>query len=225
MTRVLVFGVFDFFHPGHLGFLRMAASQGDELIVSVARDVFVASFKKKRPMFTEQERRDRIAALDFVYRVVLSDERPGNYTVIGKYRPDIICFGHDQHALQEHCEHWLAENGLAIRTKRLDHVKHIKKDFAFLFLDAKTLEKENAFAFLPDRFADRIDGNSFRVYNRSGELKAVICRCVRPDDADIAVFFEYNRKRRETDDTLLCETAWFIKYLAGTDAGSFFLDF
>ena len=96
MTRVLVFGVFDFFHPGHLGFLRLAGRHGDELVVSVARDKFVASYKGRKPLFSEDERLERISDLPFVSHAVLSDEITGKYSVIREYMPNVICFGHDR---------------------------------------------------------------------------------------------------------------------------------
>jgi cytidyltransferase-like protein len=226
MTRVLVFGVFDFFHPGHVGFLRMAANQGNELIVSVARDEFVTSFKKKTPMFTEKERRERIAELDFVSRVVLSDRNTGTYSVISEFMPNLVCFGHDQHQLQEHCENWLAANDLPVKTMKLDFVKHIKKDYAFLRPDRDLLSRKRSFSALAAFCSDSQElRDAYCVYNRNSELKAVIVMEKSPGGADISVYFENSRNRQESDHSLLRETAYFLKFLKGLEKTVFNIAF
>lgn len=53
---VMVFGVFDRLHPGHLDFLRQAREYGDELIAVVARDQAVMELKHKQPFHSEAQR-------------------------------------------------------------------------------------------------------------------------------------------------------------------------
>jgi cytidyltransferase-like protein len=226
MTRVLVFGVFDFFHPGHLGFLRMAARQGDELIVSVARDTFVTSFKKKSPMFSESERQSRIAELDFVGKAVLSDKETGKYTVVKEFMPNVICFGHDQNELQAHCESWLAAENLPVKTVKMDLVRHIRKDYAFLSIKENSLANLHAFSHVS---AEALDGSLmsslYAVYNRDSELKAIISLITARDEADLSVFFENNRDYLASDNSLLRESAYFLKFLRNPDKSEFKFNF
>lgn len=110
MKRVLVFGTFDLLHPGHISFLTQARSKGDWLIASVARDTYVRARKKREPFHGEDERLRRLLDTGLVQEAHLSDADTGSYRIIEKTKPDVICFGHDQHALKAHLDAWLAEH-------------------------------------------------------------------------------------------------------------------
>ncbi|MBI2552598.1 adenylyltransferase/cytidyltransferase family protein [Candidatus Uhrbacteria bacterium] len=97
MKSVVVFGVFDLLHPGHLYFLREARKRGDQLTVVVARDARVKFEKKRASFFNERERLQMISALRYVDQAMLGD-RAGEWKVLKKLRPDIVCIGHDQKA-------------------------------------------------------------------------------------------------------------------------------
>jgi FAD synthetase len=94
--RVLVFGTFDVLHPGHLAMLRRAAREGDVTAV-VARDARVRAEKGKPPVFGERDRLAVVASLRTVSKAVLGD-RKGEWSVVRRLRPDVICVGHDQRA-------------------------------------------------------------------------------------------------------------------------------
>lgn len=98
---VMVFGVFDRLHPGHLDFLRQAAQHGDELIVVVARDRVVVELKNKQPFHSEKERLAMVSEVSEVTRAVLGDEVQGSYGVIAAHQPDVVCVGYDQQDLVE----------------------------------------------------------------------------------------------------------------------------
>ncbi|MBI4225308.1 MAG: adenylyltransferase/cytidyltransferase family protein [Candidatus Sungbacteria bacterium] len=104
IKRVMVFGVFDRLHPGHLDFLRQAAEHGDELIAVVARDRMVAELKNKIPLHSEQERLAAVGKVLEVTLAVLGDEVQGSYNVIAEHKPDVICVGYDQHGLTKDLE-------------------------------------------------------------------------------------------------------------------------
>jgi rfaE bifunctional protein nucleotidyltransferase chain/domain len=80
---VVVTGVFDLLHIGHLRFLEAARHLGDTLIVGVEDDARVRRWKGlDRPIMTEDDRCNLLAALRVVDRVFLiSGERvdPGYY--------------------------------------------------------------------------------------------------------------------------------------------------
>lgn len=114
VKRVLVFGTFDLLHPGHLSFLKQAKEKGNWLIASVARDDYVRRAKDRAPVHDQEERIARLLATGLVDEAHLSDEDVGSYGIIERCRPDVICFGHDQHALREHLRAWLATHSEAL---------------------------------------------------------------------------------------------------------------
>lgn len=97
----MVFGVFDGLHPGHRAFLRQARRYGKELIVVVARDSAVRKLKNKKPRQGEKERLKAVCKVNGVTQAVLGDRRQSSYTVIKKYKPDVVCLGYDQGWLEE----------------------------------------------------------------------------------------------------------------------------
>ncbi len=99
--RVLVFGVFDFLHPGHISFLRQARKRGDELIIVVARDLVVKKLKKKTPRQSESRRIAALRRLPFVTHAVLGDSAQGTYAVLRRWKPDVVCVGYDQDGLRK----------------------------------------------------------------------------------------------------------------------------
>lgn len=92
----MVFGVFDRFHPGHRSFLSQAKRCGQELIAVVARDSAVRRLKNKKPVQGEKIRMRNVRRPKEVSRAVVGDRKEGEYGVIKKYKPDIICLGYDQ---------------------------------------------------------------------------------------------------------------------------------
>ncbi|MDO8505059.1 MAG: adenylyltransferase/cytidyltransferase family protein [bacterium] len=95
MQMVVVFGVFDLLHLGHLYFLKEARKYGDHLTVVVTRDARVIHEKKHKSLFSERERLEMVAALKAVDRAVLGD-RVGEWRVLKKLQPDTVCVGYDQ---------------------------------------------------------------------------------------------------------------------------------
>ena len=74
MTKVLTFGVFDYFHIGHLNLLRQCREHGDYLIVGVQNGEYVARFKPAQSMlYTTNERVTMIEALRIVDEVFVYD--------------------------------------------------------------------------------------------------------------------------------------------------------
>ena len=113
MKRVLVFGTFDIFHPGHEYFLKQAKKLGDELVVVVARDKTVEQVKGKAPVNDEQTRLSVIQKLDYVKKAVLGYETADKYKIIEDIKPDIICLGYDQMTFTDDLEAKRREIGLS----------------------------------------------------------------------------------------------------------------
>jgi FAD synthetase len=117
---VLVFGTFDSLHAGHRYFLRRCRSLGDRLVVSLSRDEFVRSFKGKTPRYDENRRRVGLEASGLADAVVLSDPVPGSYEILVKTRPEIVCLGHDQDALENDLRGWLHAGRWGVRLVRME---------------------------------------------------------------------------------------------------------
>ncbi len=101
---VVVFGVFDLFHPGHRYFLDQSRSKGDPLIVVVTRDSIVSRLKNRLPIDDEMTRLNNIKQYPSVDTALLGDEELGVYSVLHEYRPTTICLGHDQTSLRRDLE-------------------------------------------------------------------------------------------------------------------------
>lgn len=93
----MVFGTFDIFHKGHENFLSQARRKGDFVIVVVARDKTVLNVKKQETANSEQERLKILKNIGLAKKVILGS-LGDKYSVIRKYKPDVICLGYDQKA-------------------------------------------------------------------------------------------------------------------------------
>lgn len=88
-------GCFDILHVGHIRCLREAASYGDLLIVGLNSDASVKRLKgEDRPINSEAERAEMLAALDCVdYIAVFDEDTP--YNLINDIQPDVLAKGGD----------------------------------------------------------------------------------------------------------------------------------
>lgn len=87
-------GCFDIIHKGHVRYLRRARKLGDVLIVGLNSDKSVALIKPGRPINSQKERAEVLAALCMVDYVTVFDERTP-YTLIRSLRPDVLVKGGD----------------------------------------------------------------------------------------------------------------------------------
>lgn len=88
-------GCFDLLHPGHVRYLQQARALGDSLIVALNSDRSVRELKgEKRPILTEAERSEVMAALACVDFVTVFDE-PTPREIISALLPDILVKGGD----------------------------------------------------------------------------------------------------------------------------------
>ena len=116
MTRVVAQGTFDLVHPGHLHYLREAASLGSELHVIVARRENVTH--KQPPVLSNRQRRDVINALEMVDAAHVGHETD-IFEPIERLDPDVIALGFDQHHDVEGIAKALDERGLDCRVERV----------------------------------------------------------------------------------------------------------
>ena len=95
---VLTNGCFDLLHPGHIRYLQAARALGDALVVAINGNDSVRALKGEgRPLNTERDRAEVVAALECVNYVVIFPEvrvtrllekvRPAIYVKGGDYTP------------------------------------------------------------------------------------------------------------------------------------------
>ena len=96
MIRVLTFGVFDYFHLGHLRLFNQAKRYGDYLIVAVQDGECTKMYKPDQELFySTEERVEMVEAIRVVDEVIvyhhITDE------TIGKIGTDfdVLCLGED----------------------------------------------------------------------------------------------------------------------------------
>jgi len=88
-------GVFDLLHPGHIRYLQDARREGGALVVGVNSDRSVKAIKgPARPLNSEQERAEVLAALACVDAVVVFDE-DDPHQIISRLQPDVLVKGAD----------------------------------------------------------------------------------------------------------------------------------
>ncbi|MFZ2154296.1 MAG: DNA alkylation repair protein [Candidatus Moraniibacteriota bacterium] len=94
-NKVMIFGTFDIFHPGHINFIKQSKQYGNYLIVVVARDETVKLVKGSFPQNRENHRAGVIKESGLANEVVLGD-LVDRYAIIKKKKPAVICLGYDQ---------------------------------------------------------------------------------------------------------------------------------
>lgn len=89
-------GCFDLMHVGHTRYLQAAKDLGDLLVVAVNSDASVRNLNKApdRPIVSEAQRAEVVAALGCVDYVILFDE-PDPQGLIAALQPDVLVKGGD----------------------------------------------------------------------------------------------------------------------------------
>ena len=94
-TVVFTNGVFDLLHVGHLRYLQHARGLGDALIVGLNSDRSVRLIKgPDRPITSQDERAEILAALACVDAVVIFDEDTPKNLILA-IQPDVLVKGAD----------------------------------------------------------------------------------------------------------------------------------
>ena len=92
-TVIQCHGVFDLLHLGHIRHFEAAKQEGDILVVTLTKDIYVAK-GPGHPVFNEQLRAESVAALESVDYVAIN-EWPTAVETIKKLKPDIYAKGSD----------------------------------------------------------------------------------------------------------------------------------
>ena len=114
MTKVVTFGVFDYFHYGHLKLFERAKAMGDYLIVAIQAEDYILKYKPDAQILYSQEHRiELISALEVVDEVAIY---PDIDKSIKEIDFDVWAKGEDQnHAGFQAAEKWALEHGKTVK--------------------------------------------------------------------------------------------------------------
>jgi rfaE bifunctional protein nucleotidyltransferase chain/domain len=94
MRIVFTNGCFDIIHVGHVRYLRAARALGDILVVGLNSDASVARLKPGRPINSESDRAETLAAMEMVdFITIFTEDTP--YELITSVKPDVLVKGGD----------------------------------------------------------------------------------------------------------------------------------
>ncbi|MGV7225821.1 MAG: adenylyltransferase/cytidyltransferase family protein [Nitrosopumilus sp.] len=92
---ILAGGVFDIIHPGHIHTLNDAKELGDVLVVVVATDNTAVKMKKRRPLHSQEQRKELVNSLSMVDLCLIGQE-DDIFKTVNHVKPQIIALGYDQ---------------------------------------------------------------------------------------------------------------------------------
>lgn len=133
MTKILTFGVYDFFHLGHLRLFKQCKEHADYLIVAVQDEKSILKFKPDaKILYTTMERVEILEAIKYIDEVIVYDELCPEYLKTVDF--DILALGEDHIGGRfDIAQKWCEENGKkVIRLKRTPGIcsseikKHLK---------------------------------------------------------------------------------------------------
>lgn len=131
MKKVITFGVFDYFHLGHLRLFKNCKKHGDYLIVAVQKGDFILKYKPDaKVLYSTEERVEMIEALRIVDEVVTYEAISPEF--LKEIDFDVLALGED-HTSERFLvsAKWCVENGKeVVRMKRTPKIcsSNIKKN-------------------------------------------------------------------------------------------------
>ncbi len=119
MNKILTFGVYDYFHLGHLRLFKQCKKHADYLIVAVQDSNYILKYKPEaKVLYSTEERVEILKALRVVDEVVVYDSVSPE--TLEKIDFDILALGEDHVGGRfTAVEDWCAKNGKkVVRLKR-----------------------------------------------------------------------------------------------------------
>lgn len=119
MTKILTFGVYDYFHLGHLRLFKQCKEHADYLIVAVQDGKSILKFKPNaKILYSTEERVEIIESLKCVDEVIVYDSLCPEY--LEKIDFDTLALGEDHVGGRfDIAANWCLEHGKSIvRLKR-----------------------------------------------------------------------------------------------------------
>ncbi len=133
MKKVLTFGVFDYFHLGHLRMFKQCKHYGDYLIVAVQKDEHILTYKPTaNVLYSTAQRLEMVEAMRIVDKVITYEVISPSFLETIDF--DVLALGEDQTARRwEQSADWCLQHGKSvIRTKRTQGIcsSAIKEDIS-----------------------------------------------------------------------------------------------
>lgn len=119
MSKILTFGVFDYFHIGHLRLFKQCKKIADYLIVAVQDGTYIKKYKPNAQiLYSTEERVEIIQELKIVDEVIVYQNLDED--TLEKIDFDILALGEDHKGERfERAELWCHKNGKeVVRLKR-----------------------------------------------------------------------------------------------------------
>lgn len=123
MSKILTFGVFDYFHLGHLRLFKQCKKYADYLIVAVQDGDFIKKYKPDaKVLYTTEERIEMISALKIVDEVLVYEVSSPEF--LEKVDFDILALGEDHTAERfQIAAKWCEDHGKkVVRLKRTEGI-------------------------------------------------------------------------------------------------------
>ncbi len=133
MTKILTFGVYDYFHLGHLRLFKQCKQHADYLIVAVQDGDYILKFKPDaNVLYSTEERVEILEALRIVDEVVVY--QTVGVSALEKIDFDILALGEDHIGKRfDEITDWCSAHGKqVVRLKRTPGIasSDIKKELA-----------------------------------------------------------------------------------------------
>lgn len=119
MKKILTFGVYDYFHLGHLRLFKQCKKYADYLIVAVQDSECILKFKPNAQIrYSTNERVEILEALKIVDKVIVYDSVSVN--TLKNIEFDILALGEDHRGGRfDEVENWCYKHGKqVVRLKR-----------------------------------------------------------------------------------------------------------
>lgn len=95
MSKIILFGVFDYFHLGHLRLFKQAKEKANYLIVAVQDSNFVKKFKPNTEiLYTTEQKEELLKSIKEIDKVIIYTEATIDFLKTIDF--DILGLGEDQ---------------------------------------------------------------------------------------------------------------------------------
>lgn len=119
MKKILTFGVYDYFHLGHLRLFKQCKQHADYLVVAVQNEEYIKKFKPDAKVrYSTEERVEIIEALRVVDQVVVYDTV--GVSTLDRIDFDVLALGEDHVGARfDEVTEWCKKHGKeVVRLKR-----------------------------------------------------------------------------------------------------------
>ena len=119
MKKILTFGVYDYFHLGHLRLFQQCKEHADYLIVAVQDGKYILKYKPdSKVLYSTAERVEILESLKIVDKVIVYESV--SVATVEKIDFDILALGEDHRGIRfDEVQQWCNQHGkTVIRLKR-----------------------------------------------------------------------------------------------------------